>query len=468
MRFRLSGRVSSRPYVARPSLLYRLALGVVAVAMAILPACYVALTALAAYGVYLFATQSFAAVWAWPIGTNRITLGIKVVCSCTPLLVGGAIVVAMVKPLFARRAHRMQPLALNPEMEPGVYQMVQEVCRSLGAPPPRRIELSCDLNASAGLARGWRGFFGGQLILTVGMPLVAGLTQRELAGVIAHEFGHFRQRTGMRVSFLIRVVNSWFARVIYVRDAWDQFLGECTDGLRDHSFWVVVMASCARLGVALSRGVLWLLMMAGHLVSAALMRQMEYDADRCEIRLAGSEAFETTSLKLSTLGAVMGDIALEMRRSWRSRHQLPDNLPVLVEAKASRLSAERRETLENKVGLPKTGLLDTHPSTADRVRRARQLAEAGYSISDAPARELFGSFDGLSRLVTLAYYEDDLEVPTTEDFLVSTSAWLSEGFGQPATAPKDSEEGAAAPPRKAVPMMAYDPSQFAGKRPTAS
>ena len=435
--------------------------------MALLPVGYLALTALACYGVYFFATEYFLSVWAWPIGTNRITLVVKVVCSCTPPLVGGAVAVAMVKPFFARRPHRVQPLVLNPEVEPGVYQLVQEICRTLGAPPPRRIELSCDLNASASLVRGWRGFFGGQLILTLGMPLVAGLTQRELAGVIAHEFGHFRQKTGMRVSLLIRTVNHWFARVIYVRDAWDQFLSDCTDSLQDHSFWVVVMAGCARLGVTFSRGVLWLLMMAGHLVSSALMRQMEYDADRCEIRLAGSAAFETTSVKMVTLGAVLSDIALEMRRSWRSHHQLPDNLPGLVEGKAARMPDERRTTLENKVGLSKTRLLDTHPSAADRVRRARKLAEAGHDISDAPARELFENFDGLSRLVTLAYYEDDLNVPTTEDFLVPTRVWLQEVPGKPATVPGEGSGTMPAPQqaRMAVPMMAYDPSKFAGKRP---
>ena len=87
----MSGRLSSRPYAARPSPLYRLALGAVAVTMAILPVFYVALIVLAGYGVYLFATLYFTAVWAWPIGNNRVTLPLKVVCSCTPLLSRGGV-----------------------------------------------------------------------------------------------------------------------------------------------------------------------------------------------------------------------------------------------------------------------------------------------------------------------------------------------------------------------------------------
>ncbi len=424
--------------------------------MAILPCLYVGMTVLAGVGVYLFATRYFAEIWAWPIGMNRVTFMVKLVCSCTPLLVGGAVAFSMVKPLFARRAKRMQPLALNAEMEPQMYALVHEVCRAVGAPAPRRIELSCDLNASAHFEPGLGGFFSGRLILTLGMPLAAGLTQRELAGVIAHEFGHFRQRAGMRVSALIRRVNGWFAQVIYGRDGWDEVLDSWSGGLDGHGFWIAIMLGCARLGVGVSRGVLWLLMIAGHGVSSALMRQMEYDADRCEIRLAGSAAFESVFVKLAALEAVMRDLHTEMRRSWRSKFQLPDNLPVLVEVRAARMPADRRAMLESKVGLGKTGWLDTHPSTADRVRRARQAAMPGYEVSDAPARELFGNFDTLSRLVTLAHYEDDLNVPVTPDFLIPVDV----GLGRtPESAPPTQ-----AKVRAAVPMMAYDPSGFQGRR----
>ncbi len=93
------------------------------------------------------------------------------------------------------------------------------------------------------------------------------------------------------------------------------------------SAWVAVMVACARIGVWFSRGVLWVLMIAGHAVCALLLRQMEYDADEAEVRVAGSAAFESTALKLATLSAVMADIEREMVRSWRKNLQLPDNLP---------------------------------------------------------------------------------------------------------------------------------------------
>lgn len=440
---------------SRPSPLYQLGLTLVTLTMVILPCLYVALTALACFSVYYFATHYFFEIWSWHVGHSKYGFLIKVLCSVTPLLVGSVIAIFMVKPLFARRATRMQPLALDPAVEPRVYASVQEVCKAVGAPAPKRIELNCDLNASASFDQGLRGFFGNGLILTLGMPLAAGLTQRELSGVIAHEFGHFRQGAGMRLSYLIRRVNGWFARVVYERDAWDETIeswGETEEG------WISFMVGCARFGVWLSRRVLWVLMIIGHTISSFLLRQMEYDADRAEIRLAGSAAFESTTFKLAALGSVLSQIHRDMGKVWRKQFQLPDNLPVLLEYRASQLSAEQRAKLENQVGLSKTGLLDTHPSAADRVRRARQLAAPGFEISDAPARELFENFDTVSRLVTLAHYEDDLNVPTSPDFLIPLEQLIRAKSEQPAT------PAPAAAPAPAVPMMSYDPSAFRGRK----
>jgi len=242
----------------RPPVAYSVGMGFVTVGMIILPLLYIVFTFLVCWSVYFFATHYFVEIWEWPTGHSKYSVLVKIVCSITPLLVGAAIASAMVKPLFARRGAKMQPIVLQPDVEPRVHAMVEEVCRLVGAAAPMRIEINCDLNASAGFNRGWRGFFKNELILTIGMPLAAGLTERQLVGVIAHEFGHFRQGVGMRLSYLIRSVNFWFARVVYERDAWDEALAGIG---RSESLWIVFMVGCARSGVALSRGILWLLMM---------------------------------------------------------------------------------------------------------------------------------------------------------------------------------------------------------------
>ena len=125
---------------------------------------------------------------------------------------------------------------------------------------------------------------------------------------------------------------------------------------------------------------------------------------------------------------------------------------MLVDYRASKLSEKRRAKAESAIDLEKAGWFDTHPSPADRMQRPRQIAAPGIVEGDAPAKTLFENFDTISRLVTLAHYEDDLNVPTAPDFLIPLEK-LVRAETEPGSAP-------ASPPPPAVPMMAYNPAAF--------
>lgn len=100
----------------------------------------------------------------------------------------------MFKPLFARPAPAAQPLAVNPGAEPTLYAFIAKVCETVHAPMPDRIDIDCQINAAAGFKSGG-GWLNGALVLKIGLPLMAGLTVRQFAGVVAHEFGHFSQES---------------------------------------------------------------------------------------------------------------------------------------------------------------------------------------------------------------------------------------------------------------------------------
>lgn len=408
--------------IARPkvSLLYRLSLVVVSLAMVILPLVYVAMIAAAAYGVHYWATH-FTSLLQFR-GGLRVTLFMAIVY-LTPLLAGSVMVLFMIKPLFARRGRGASPLALNPGAEPLLFTFVTQICRSVGAPFPTRIDVDCQLNASASFRRGSFSFLGNDLVLTLGMPLVSGLNVTELAGVIAHEFGHFSQGVAMRLTYIIRSVNAWFARVIYERDAWDEALEEWA---QTEDSRLSLMIAFARLGVWFSRVLLKGLMYAGHGIGCFMLREMEYDADLYEIRLSGSGAFEATAKRIHTLGASLQRSYQEIRASWNLNRTLPDNLPTYLTNRHSSMERSQRTQLEDTLGLHQTGLFDTHPSDGDRIRRARRASEPGVFQIDAPATCLFSNFEALSKQVTLLHYEDDLELPIAMAKLQATHA---EGAG---------------------------------------
>jgi Zn-dependent protease with chaperone function len=191
---------------------------------------------------------------------------------------------------------------------------------------PTSIRIDCEPNASAGLRHGLWSLFSRDLTLTIGLPLVAGLNLRQFTGVMAHEFGHFSQGFGMRVTALIRSINFWFARAAYDRDRWDDYLVRACEALpiRLGIFLYVV-----RLFVWLARqmiaGVMWI----GHAIGCSMLRQMEYDADRYETRMVGSRTFASTCSRLGDIMLAHQMALSDLSQFW-NEGRLPDNLPVLV------------------------------------------------------------------------------------------------------------------------------------------
>ncbi|MDB6024340.1 MAG: hypothetical protein JWM68_563 [Verrucomicrobiales bacterium] len=391
----------------KPSFLYQFGLVLVSIVMILLPLIYVGLVCLAGWGVYLYATH-FTFLLKSATGGVRVYI-FKLMIYIAPLFVGTILLFFLVKPLFARRPRSAQPLALNPALEPAVYAFIAKICDLVGAPMPKRIDLDCNLNASASFRRGMLSFFGDDMVLTLGVPLIAGLNMQQLAGVVAHEFGHFTQGFGMRLSYVIRSVNGWFARVVYERDAWDVMLEEMSAEAEDWRWMILV--GCARAGVWCSRQILFLLMLFGHGVSSFLLRQMEYDADTYETRLVGSQAFEETCQRMHVLGALLKPTYNGLKVGFTQSRELPDDFSSLLLKHDSGLAPEKRTQLQDTMGLEKTSLFHTHPSNGDRIRASRQMQEPGVFQLKNPASELFNNFEVVSKQVTQLHYSDDLGIP---------------------------------------------------------
>lgn len=428
----IEGAIEPKPL----SFFYQLGLLLVAGAMLVLPVIYLALIVAAAWGVYWYAVHAYAPIMAWPIGWRLVL--IKVFCYLTPLFAGGILVLFMIKPLFAPRGRRNQPLALNPAVEPQLYTFIHRICLAVGSPAPARIDLTTDLNASASFKNAGS-LFTNELVLTIGLPLVVGFTARELAGVIAHEFGHFRQGVAMRMSWLINTINIWFARVVHGRDGWDEKLDDLAS--EAESGYVTFAVLLAQLSVGMSRLILRVLMMIGFAISGFLSRQMEFDADQCEIQLSGSEAFESVCRKLGSLGVAWSFVGKSVNEMWRKDRSLPDSLPRLLDRVNGSIPEDKRQEIEDSIGLGTAGFFDTHPSTAERVRQARQMQSPGICHLDVPARELFGDFETTARIVTMEFYRDELEIPLSE---VKMAKVLTREESETARAAKEAEEAAAA------------------------
>ena len=333
-----------------------------------------------------------------------------------PLVAGVILLVFMIKPLFARPARGGLGRKMKQSQEPLLFAFVDRIADAVGAPQPRQIRVDCEVNASAGFGSGLMGLFGRNLVLTIGMPLAAGLNVQQLAGVLAHELGHFAQGTGMRLSYIIRSVNGWFHRVVFERDEWDEGLTRaCRETGRLGLIFVVAL-----LGVWLTRGILFVLMVAGHVISCILLRQMEYDADRYEARLAGSDAFEETSRRIILL-AFGSQATLPALVDFYQSGEFPDNYPAFLLSTTEQLPDRLRRRLKKETAREKTGLFDTHPSFRDRIASARREDAPGIFHLHWPATALFSNFDELTGQTSLDFYRRLFGRQISENYLVTSN-----------------------------------------------
>ncbi len=384
-----------------PSPLYLLCLGCVAILMLALPLVYVGLIGVVSYGVYLHAVND-----AWILTHLRgraVLFGMAVYVGV--IVVGVVGVLFMIKPIFAPRSSRYAPLSLNRRDEPLLFAFVDRLSDVVGSPKPARIDLDMRMNASASFRGLLSGLIGGQVVLTVGLPLAAGMNVAQLTGVLAHEFGHFAQRGGMRLTYLIQSVNIWFARVVYERDRWDEMLEECAASSDHWSFQL--FGGLARLFVWINRRILHLLMLIGHFFSSIMLRQMEFDADKYTTRVIGSAAGGSMLRLLPLLDYSTHQSFEDVNQLWKSK-RLPASVPDMIAARLQSLSASDKANLEKAADQRKAGWFDSHPTTKARIAAMAARSEKAVFVSDAPASCLFTDFSAVSRLMTSDLYRGSL------------------------------------------------------------
>jgi Zn-dependent protease with chaperone function len=394
---------------------YRLGLAVVSVMMILLPAIYILLCVGMGYGIYYYATNEYGLL-------NYHQPGI--VAYVGPMVAGCIGLVFMIKPLFARQKKINAYLEITREQQPRLFQFIDEVCAKVGAPKPVRVRLDNQVNASASFEHGWWGVLTRRLVLTIGLPLAQGLTVSQFGGVLAHEFGHFTQSAAMRFSYVIRTINGWFGRVIYERDSFDaQLLARSKRG----NYYSIIIANIARGFVWLARKILWLLMRAGHAVSAYLMRQMEFDADHYEQEVAGAKNFRETFVLLQLMNAGAQMTGNHLNQLWKNG-KLVTNTALLSQRLVATIPGDAVEKLRADLAENKTAAAwhATHPSDPERIARALNRAETGALIGDPPATTLFDAFDPIAEKLTLIDYKERFNLNVKPEALIRTESYLQD------------------------------------------
>lgn len=397
---------------------YILALAIVATIMVLLPILYIGLIASAAYGVYWHFSYSdwFDSLLDSARGKAKVFV---VMLYVAPGIVGGILVLFMLKPFYRRNPKRGLPNSLDRSEEPILFEYVDRLCDVMKAPRPIRIDIDQRVNASASFESPMS-LLSNRLVLTIGLPLAEGLTLSQFSSILAHEFGHFSQAWAMRFYYIIETINLWFRRVAVERDTLDRKLSDASEQLPSQIGWVVILA---QFMVWCVRQILTGFRYVGVFVSRRLSRQMEFDADQFAIRVTGTrctiEAFDRIGLL-----AIGETIANRSSSQFLHEGHALDNYSRFVVHQADMLPNDQATAFLRTMHDQPAAWTSTHPSTSERIQRIKLSHDSLNPQAEIRAWSLFRDFSQLCRELTRKSYrrgsgaEVDMNELTSVDQLI--------------------------------------------------
>jgi Zn-dependent protease with chaperone function len=170
--------------------------------------------------------------------------------------------------------------------QPRLFAFLYRLADEAQAPRPARVYVSSRVNAAVFYDLSLLNFFlPSKKNLEIGLPLLNVLSVSEFKAVLAHEFGHFAQRS-MAVGRWVYLAQQIAGHIVAKRDGLDRFL----EGLSRTDVRIAWVGWLFSLLVWSIRSVVDTLFRLVVLADRALSREMEFQADRVSVSLTGSDA----------------------------------------------------------------------------------------------------------------------------------------------------------------------------------
>lgn len=322
---------------------------------------------------------------------------------------------------------------------PEIFEYIEQICKETGAPGPKNIYFDPDVNAYVSYTNNWLSLIMPvRKELTIGMGLTNCLNNSEFKAVMAHEFGHFSQRS-MRIGTYVNTANTIIHDMIFQRDYWDNFLHRWRNMDLRLSFVAWILTPI----IWLFRQLLFLFYILLNRLQASLSREMEFNADKVSVSVSGSDGIISGLWKLEEgqviWNNVLNHVFLASKKDFRVLNLYLHHNEFLNKGEEKRRQLYN-ELEDNPLGgklffaqseNSKTHMYASHPNNDLR----EQNAKSPYiycEMDDRPASILFPNIVELQEKLTQLVYKEYLtENPKSEiDFDQFESFIASETYGE--------------------------------------
>ncbi|SFF68438.1 Zn-dependent protease with chaperone function [Duganella sp. CF458] len=327
-------------------------------------------------------------------------------------IVAVLLAIVMLKAIFAVR-HAMSPgvVEVKREEQPRLFNYLMELADAAGAPRPHRVFLSNRVNAAVFYDLSLLNLiFPSKKNLEIGLPLVNAMPLGELRAVLAHEFGHFAQRS-MAVGRWAYVAQQVVQEMVARRDKLDDLI----EGIGRLDIRLRLVAWVLQIIVWSLRSLVEQAFRLVVLMQRALSREMEMQADLVAVSLTGSDALIHALHRLGaaddawerTVGFVFGEFgagratvdayAIQNHVTARMAGILDDPYYGKVPPLPA-LEPEQHRVFKAELGQPPR-MWQTHPQNHEREENAKRRYLPA-AIDQSSAWSLFDDPAGLRQRMT--------------------------------------------------------------------
>ena len=359
------------------------------------------------------------------LAAGCVVVGIAVIAGMASLLglmfglgiisIGIMVFIFLIKFIFSvKKFDESGSIEVTEEGQPQLFSFIRRLTDDTQTQFPKKIILSPEVNACVFYNDSfWSMFFPVRKNLQIGLGLVNSLTVSEFKAVMAHEFGHFSQRS-MKLGTFVYNVNKAIYNMLYENKDYGQFLQKWGS-----VHWAIGIFMWVTIQIV--KGIQQILQGMYSLINKnymSLSREMEFHADGVAASVSGSENL-IRALRKVEVSDVCYNMVIQKANDYIDDKTVFENLYSNQYVVMEQYAKDNNLQLQHHVPVPDNSFFKrfqlsrvnisnqwaSHPGREDREKRLYGLNVAAPEDAQ-PAWLLFNDAAGLQKQLTAALYRN--------------------------------------------------------------
>ncbi|MDR6157489.1 Zn-dependent protease with chaperone function [Chryseobacterium sp. SLBN-27] len=317
----------------------------------------------------------------------------------------------LIKFIFIKNTYSTRHLIeVDRNKQPELFALIDEIVAETAVKMPGKVFFSPDVNASVSYnSVFWSMFLPVKKNLTIGVGLINSTTVGELKAVLAHEFGHFSQKS-MKIGGYVNQAEKIIFDTVYNNREYEQTIKNGS------GYWAFQLSGMISVGFI--SAFQYILKFFSDFIfknNASLRREMEFHADAVATYVTNPQEQISSLLRLDLSNAAFNSSFLFYTES--NGKYLPENLFMNQAALMQLFSERNNHPYEN--GLPKIDVDDltrynrtkveiedqwaSHPETHRRIEMIRRNTTKNRPENNELAKTVIRGYDEIGKIMTDKY-----------------------------------------------------------------